>query len=347
MLGKIVYFCPHALAPSGGVAVLLKQASLLKRAGFDVTVCYPLLHEYGNLFNPDWVDFPLSGLRFMPIGQGTVIHQGKPRRIDANLPLDAETLLVLPESASKLMKFAQGRVGECVVLAQSWMYLLKSLPNGVGWADYGIRRVLTVGESLRKFIVRSMPQLKVNVIRYAINRSVFKPCAPSQKRPLIVYQVRNEYMHQKLCAVERVFFLRNPRLAHYRFEWLRGLPREIFAERLATAAVALYTDEIAGMPTLPLEAMACGTVPVGWATFGGSEYMTEDNGFWVTSGDVLALAEKLGEVVSAIEEGCLDRDRLERGFEKTLEMFDELREAQETVAYFKALCSEPLPAEGA
>jgi len=44
-------------------------------------------------------------------------------------------------------------------------------------------------------------------------------------------------------------------------------------------SLVLYTDEIAGFGTLPLEAMASGTHVVGWTPLGGKEYINEKNGF--------------------------------------------------------------------
>jgi glycosyltransferase involved in cell wall biosynthesis len=144
-------------------------------------------------------------------------------------------------------------------------------------------------------------------------------------------------MLNKATVIGKIFYLKNPHLRHYRFELLQGLSRPAFAEKLARSIAVLYLDEIAGMPTLPLEAMACKTIPVGWRTPGGSEFMTEENGFWVTNGDILALAETLSAVINAYEQQRLNLTRLELGFENTLTLFTEEQERRETLAYFSRL----------
>ena len=331
---KIVYFCPAIARPSGGVAVLLKQAMLLREAGYEVSIHHlPVVGKAPDgkpqieVFPTAWLDFSVQGLPFFPLGQG-VIH----------LPLDADTLFVIPEGFGQLMRETQRAPGKRLVFAQNWTYILESLPDAVSWRDYGIRHVLTVGQNIKRFIDTYMPGLEVGVVKYSINRAVFRP--RHDKQPLITYQCRNDYMQAKMGWVAKIFYLRNPHLRHYRFERLEGLSRKALAGKLASSRVLLHTDEIAGMPTLPLEAMACHTIPVGWRTYGGAEFMHENNGFWVDNGDITGLAEKLSEVVNLHEQGALDMARLAGGFEQTLQEFTQEQEQRNTLAYFQRLLAD-------
>lgn len=344
---KIVYYCPAIARPSGGVAVLLKQAMLLREAGYEVSIVYhpqvvgkaPDGTPQIELLRTAWLDFSVQGLPLLPLGHG-VIHLPQGERLDMlpQLPLDADTLFVIPEGFGQLMQDTQAAPAKRLVFAQNWTYVLQTLPDAVSWRDYGIRHVLTVGQNIKHFIDTYMPGLEVGVVKYSINRAVFRP--RHDKQPLITCQCRNDYMQAKLILIAKIFYLRNPHLRHYRFELLQDLSRMAFAEKLASSRVLLYTDEIAGMPTLPLEAMACHTIPVGWRTYGGAEFMHENNGFWVDNGDITGLAEKLSEVVNLHEQGVLDMARLTGGFEQTLHEFTQEQEQRNTLAYFQRLLAD-------
>ena len=347
MMRKITYLCPAPVKPSGGVAVLLKQAMLLHEAGYEVSVYYrPLAAgdapDGAQRLEPlhiDWLDFSVHGLPLIPLGHGTIeLSRGERLNLQPNLPLDADSLLVIPEILGSLMRETRSAPCKRLVFAQNWTYILTSLPPAVSWRDYGISQVLTVGENIKRFVDSTMPGLDVGVVRYSINRAVFRP--GKNKQALISFHVRNDYMWSKMDQVARIFHLKNPHLRHYRFEPLQGLSRQAFAERLASSRVVLYCDEIAGMPTLPLEAMACHAIPVGWKTYGGVEYMRENNGFWVENGDIQGLADKLSEVVDQVERGTLDMARLIGGFEETLDHFTEDKERRNTLAYFERLLAE-------
>ena len=347
MQRRIFYYCPATPDRSGGVPVLLKQAMLLRDAGYEVSIYYhPLVvgkapdgEKEIELLRTDWLDFSVQGLPLIPLGRGAA-HTPDGVRIDLlpQLLLEPDTLFVIPESCPSLMKDTRTVPCKRLVFAQNWTYALRDMPDGVSWRDYGVRDVLAVGQAIKQFIDSCMPGLEVDVVRYSINRGVFRP--GRDKLPLITYQARNEYMLAKMNLVARMFYLRNPNLMHYRFEQLQDLSRQSFAEKLASSRIVLYCDEIAGMPTLPLEAMACHTIPVGWRTYGGAEFMRADNGFWVDSGDIAGLADKLSEVVNLYESGGLDSEHLTSGFEQTLNGFTQEEERRNTLAYFQRLLAD-------
>jgi glycosyltransferase involved in cell wall biosynthesis len=91
----------------------------------------------------------------------------------------------------------------------------------------------------------------------------------------------------------------------------------------------LCTDDIAGFGTLPLEAMACGTHVVGWAAFGGKEYINSENGFWTTNGDIFQTAEVLGVAIDKWLAGELDQPEVQESYEKTLAPYTEDNEKNE------------------
>jgi len=114
-----------------------------------------------------------------------------------------------------------------------------------------------------------------------------------------------------------------PHLRWVRFVQLSGLSKKEFAERLASCAFVLYTDDIAGFGTLPLESMASGTHVVGWNSYGGKEYVTPDNGFWTVNGEIFQTAEILGIAIDKWLNGEMDVKGIQQTYEKTLERYTE------------------------
>ena len=132
----------------------------------------------------------------------------------------------------------------------------------------------------------------------------------------------------KTINVIKTFYAFYPQFKWVRFHELKGLDKETFGEQLRSAAFVLYTDEIAGFGTLPLEAMACGTHVVGWAPLGGKEYMNDKNGFWVTNGDIFKLAEVMGLAMEKYLTNQLDAPEVREEYEKTLTNYTPERERE-------------------
>jgi len=109
---------------------------------------------------------------------------------------------------------------------------------------------------------------------------------------------------------------------------------------LKTSAFALYTDEVAGFGTLPLEAMACGTHVIGWTPFGSKEYVNENNGFWAVNGDVFQLAELIGMALDRYFSGALDAQEVAEEYEKTLSEYTVTKEVESVLNIYKEIKNE-------
>ncbi len=170
-----------------------------------------------------------------------------------------------------------------------------------------------------------MPGLSIKQFSQGIDRKLFKPPVKrSDKFPMVGFMAtRGAENILKTFNIIKTFQAFYPHFKWIRFVELSGLSKEEFAERLAGCAIALYTDDIAGFGTFPLEAMACGTHVVGWASYGGKEYMNPNNGFWATNGDIFQTAELLGVAVDKWLNGELDAEGIYKEYETTLSKYTE------------------------
>lgn len=358
---SIHFYCPAMPKPSGGVGVLLRLASHLSQR-HTVKIWYEPLHDpqvsqqesikakqrvdVFRLFNPDWVDFDISKLEFKPLGDKealTVNADGKLVKFQTTpLQVNSEDFMLIPEGFPNIMKMTAQVSCKRIVLAQSWAYVLTGLQAGESWSHYGIRDVISVSDAISEFINTTMGGMKIKKIRQGIDREVFKvPEKKSFKKPMIAYMSpRGEETRLKITNIIKMFQAVNPHYRWVRFVELGGLKREEFAERLSEFAFCLYTDEIAGFGTLPLEAMASGTHVIGWFPFGSKEYVADNNGFWAQNGEIFQMVELLGTALDKWLSGEMDIDVIQKDYEETLKNYTVEGEQERIIEIFKEYKTE-------
>jgi glycosyltransferase involved in cell wall biosynthesis len=69
--------------------------------------------------------------------------------------------------------------------------------------------------------------------------------------------------------------------------------------------------------------MACGTHVVGWASYGGKEYINNENGFWAMNGDTFQVVELLTVAVEKWVTGEIDdqASSIQEKYEETLKNY--------------------------
>ncbi len=336
---KVYFYCPPMNSPSGGIGVLLRAAKNLSDNGFDVSLVYEPRHDQRasyeastkakkqvdvfDRFNPKWVDFDISNIKILPLGDREIIFNDGTTEKCVPLSVNPEDFLIIPEGFPDVMKKTMQVSCKRIIFAQSWFYVLNAMQPGEKWQHFGIRDVISVSDAITEYLVSVMPGLYVKQFNQGINRDIFKvPAKVSDKLPMVAFTAnRGPENKLKTYNIIKTFYAFYPHLKWVRFQELEGMDREQFAERLSSCAFYLYTDDIAGFGTAPLEAMACGTHTVGWASFGGKEYMTNENGFWCNNGDIFQTAEILGIAIDKWLNGEMDNTEIQNKYEETLSKY--------------------------
>jgi len=342
-------YAPAINSPSGGMSVLFKLAKTLQDGGFNVKVVYePRLdqrasYEQSNKqkkqvdvfekFQPQWLDFSISDLTVSPLGDKDIVLADGSKVKCQPLALNPDDFLIIPEGFPDVMHKTMQVPCKRIVLAQSWLYILNNMQPGQKWQHFGIQDVISVSDAITEYLTSVMPGLNIKSFKQSINRNLFKtPAKMSDKYPLIGFMGgRGQESQMKIQNVIKNFYAFYPHLRWVRFTELSGLSKDEFAERLSSCAFVLYTDEIAGFGTLPLEAMACGTHVIGWTPFGSKEYISEENGFWAINGDVFQLAELIGIALEKWLLGEMDTDELQPVYEATLAPYTEEKEQEQII----------------
>jgi len=356
-------YCPAMSTPSGGISVLFEHAKTLKDAGYNVTVIYePQQNSRASLeatnkarlkgakqpvvifdkFNPSWLGDLKDEVNMRCLAEGELTYSDGTTEKFESLLMNPEDIMVIPEGFPNIMENTANLSCKRVVLAQSWYYILSGMKVGQKWQHFGIKDVISVSDGISEYLNAVMPGLTIRNYKQGIDRELFNiPEKLSDKAPMISYMPgRGPESQMKTNAVIRTFYEFYPHYRWIRFAPLQGLTKEDFAKQLKNSAFALYTDEIAGFGTLPLEAMACGTHLIGWTPFGSKEYINEKNGFWAVNGDVFQLAELIGMALDRYFSGMLDSEEVINEYEKTLSNYTKQKETETILHIYKQIEDE-------
>jgi len=359
----IYIYCPAMSSPSGGISVLFEHAKILKDAGKSVTIVYePQQNNQASLeatkkarlkgakepaiifdkFNPSWLGSLREDVSMRCLAEGELTYSdGTTEKIES-LMMNPEDIMIIPEGFPNIMENTAQLPCKRIVMAQSWYYILSGLKVGQKWQHFGIKDVISISDGITEFLNTVMPGLNVKNYKQAIDRELFNVSENiADKAPMISYMPgRGPESQMKTNTVIRTFYEFFPHYRWVRFAQLQGLSKEDFASQLKTSALALYTDEVAGFGTFPLEAMACGTHVVGWTPFGSKEYINEDNGFWAVNGDVFQLAELIGMALDRYFSGLLDSEEVSKEYEKTLSEYTKEKEVESVLNIYKEINNE-------
>lgn len=354
---NIYFYVPPMNSPSGGVGVIFKQIQTLQKQGYKPIVIYePRLDtkasyqesqkrskkiELYEKFNPSWIGADAKNVKIIPLGEGDIKFSDNTTHKCEKLVIDAQDFVIIPEGFPNVMeKFAQIPCKK-IVFAQSWYYVLNSLSVNQNWQMWGIKDVISISDGITEYLNIIMPGLNIKQYSQSIDRELFKPRHYAEKFPKVAFMPgRSQDAIIKTFNVIKSFYCFYPQYKWIRFDELKGLSKEEFAQRLGESAIALYTDEIAGFGTMPLEAMATGTHVVGWTPLGGKEYMNGENGFWAHNGDIFQLAELLGIAVEKYLMGELDAPEVQEEYEKTLERYTSEKEKQNIINIYNEYKNE-------
>lgn len=292
---KTYIFLPPVNKPTGGITVLRQIADILHQSGREA---FLVARDKGS-----WRPEGLAN-------SAPVIEW-------ADMRLTKEDLWLVPEGWINALSPGLEAGASCLSYVQNWAYLFSSLPEGVDWHKLPVE-FLAVSDPVAYFIKESTYK-DAPILRPGIDRSIFHVSKKKKSAKMTV-----AYMPRKNKAmaaqIKSIFEHRNgPDTIRWRA--IEGMDAYGVADALRSSHIFLMTGYPEGCPLPPIEAMACGCLPVGFSGFGGWDYMRQaqvlprfspwwplrevpwsGNGLWCADGDALDAALCLEEAVKMISE---------------------------------------------
>jgi len=295
---KTYIFLPPVAKPTGGVTVLRQMADILHQAGHETRL---VAREKGG---------------WRPEG----LTDAAPIIEWSDMKLTKSDLWLVPEGWVNALAPGMEAGALCFNYVQNWAFLFSALPEGVDWHNLPVE-FLAVSDPVQQFIKETTFK-DAPVLRPGIDRSIFyRPDSKPANKVNVAFMPR-----KNKALAEQVKAIFEHRAGFGAVNWLPidGMDTHQVADALRSAHIFLVTGYPEGCPLPPLEAMACGCLPVGFTGFGGWDYMRQiqdeprftpwlklrecnwsGNGLWCADGDVIDAARCLEEAVQMIKDDDL------------------------------------------
>jgi hypothetical protein len=256
------------------IRLIYQMADALKKDGFNPI----MLHEKNDYVGvASWL-----GEEYMTLPHKAIEGQ--------NLEISPEDFLIIPEIFGFIMEQVSKLPCAKIVLTQQYSNMLETLQPGQGWAQFGFYKCITTSNLQKDYIERVMRQSTFDIVKPYIGES-FSP-KPTPPMPIVAVHTKEQSDAVNLI---KTFYLKFPQYRWFTFRDLRGLSEKDFAKSLKECFLSIWIDDKSGFGTFPLESMACGVPTIGKIPDLQPEWMTEDNGIWVT--DVTLMSDFIADFI--------------------------------------------------
>ncbi len=289
------------------VRFIYQVAKTLKDAGFNPII----LHEKNDYAGvAKWL-----GEEYMNIPHRVIEGQ--------NLEISPEDFLIVPEIFGFMMEQVKQLPCAKVVLAQSYAYIVETLQPGQNWAQYGFFKCLTTTNSQKEYIERVMRQSSFDVIKPYISEKFY----PKSQPPMPIVAVHTKEQSDAINII-KTFYLKLPQYRWITFRDLRGLSEVEFSNSLRDCFVSVWIDDESGFGTFPLESMKSNVPVIGKVPNLPAEWMTEDNGIWIT--DKTLFADVIADFIQNWLEDNIKPEMYEE-MKKTADKYSDKQEFESSV----------------
>ena len=249
------------------VRFIYQVAKTLKDAGFNPII----LHEKNDYAGvAKWL-----GEEYMNIPHRVIEGQ--------NLEISPEDFLIVPEIFGFMMEQVKQLPCAKVVLAQSYAYIVETLQPGQSWSQYGFFKCLTTTNNQKEYIEKVMRQSTFDIIKPYISENFY----PKSQPPMPIVGIHTKEQSDSINII-KTFYLKFPQYRWFTFRDLRGLTEAEFSNSLRDCFVSVWIDDESGFGTFPLESMKSNVPVIGKVPNLPAEWMTEDNGIWITDKTLFA-----------------------------------------------------------
>jgi hypothetical protein len=248
------------------VRLIYQMAKTLKDNGFNPII----LHEKSDYAGVvAWMDEEYMSLPHRAI-------EGQ------NLEISPEDFLVIPEVFGFVMDQVKQLPCAKIVLTQQYAHMLETLQPGQTWNQFGFLKCITTSSKQKEYIERVMRQVSFDIIDPLIGEEFTPKTIPAM--PIIGVHTKEQ---SDAINLIKTFYLKFPQYRWFTFRDLRGLSEKEFANSLRDCFLSVWIDDHSGFGTFPLESMKSNVPVIGKVPNLSPDWMSEDNGIWVTDQTLL------------------------------------------------------------
>jgi len=289
------------------VRYIYQMAKALKDNGFNPTI----LHEKADYSGVvAWLDEEYMSLPHKAI-------EGQ------NLEISPEDFLIIPELFGYVMDQVKQLPCAKIVLTQQYSHMLETLQPGQSWNQFGFMKCLTTSNKQKEYIERVMRQSSFDVIEPYITNS-FKPKS-TPAMPIIGIHTKEQ---TDAINIIKTFYLKFPQYRWFTFRDLRGLSEKEFANSLSDCFLSVWIDDDSAFGTFPLESMKSGVPVIGKVPNISPDWMTEQNGIWIT--DKTLLVDVIADYIQNWLEDNINPE-IQEEMKKTLELISDKQKFDSSV----------------
>ena len=346
---RILFFCPSFDTPIGGVKQIYRQVDVLNELGFNAFVLHPennsketwFKNRTRLLFNKDafrrsilHADINFKGVlaRFIKTYIKKTKNGSFPRTTETEV--SSSDILVYPEVFANdlFLNFPKNRfviyVQECFQIFEGRKdqhdpYVQDNL--------IGVMLNSKHGKSYMKYVY---PNVNTSIIRHAIDSNLFKGkrkknqiALMSRKLPRDASQLKNIFKMTKYAntwsIVDINAKIKNNTIADVAY---------ILSE--SKLFINLASTEGFGLPGV--EALSSECIVIGYAGFGGFEYMSPEFTFPIPERDILSLVQKTIEISDVLDSSGFDTyaDQIQKGKDFVLKTYNNKNESKDIANFW-------------
>jgi hypothetical protein len=232
-----------------------------------------------------------------------------------NLEISPEDFLIIPELFGYVMDQVKQLPCAKIVLTQQYSHMLETLQPGQSWNQFGFMKCITTSNRQKEYIERVMRQSSFDVIEPYITNS-FKPKS-TPAMPIIGIHTKEQ---TDAINIIKTFYLKFPQYRWFTFRDLRGLSEKEFANSLSDCFLSVWIDDDSAFGTFPLESMKSGVPVIGKVPNISPDWMTEQNGIWIT--DKTLLVDVIADYIQNWLEDNINPE-IQEEMKKTLELISD------------------------
>lgn len=290
---RFYFFCPDiAHFPAGGINVIYRFVDILNLNNIQAFV----IHKQRK-FRNDFALVGTSAVQFRYL-EDTIHHQ--PTDVIFIPEGEVEVMLKLKDMNCKKVVFNQNQAYTLGAFQQ-----LKSEKKYSTYQDFNINDVLVVSDTIKNYLSLLMGNLNIYKVQPYVNLDIFKSIQLKDKKFQIALMPRKNY--QNFLEVKEIFNRGKGITLDNRVE-INNLIEPQVASVMKESMIFLSLGYPEGFGLPPLEAMASGSIVIGYHGVAGKEYMKDGvNSFVFENGDIYDFSTKLYEVYKDLESGNFDK----------------------------------------